>query len=369
MAIPLQVPRLNSNEDQVLVVKLHVQNDDQVEEGALLLEVETTKATAEFRAPAAGRVVDLVVDEGQFVDVGQTIGSIATEAAAPTEVEIGAALPSPPKISAKAKKLAAQYGLDLAVIPARDGRVTGEDVEAAYRRAAGPGQLGGGPAVPALRAVIFGGGGHAAVVLEALQGQGYEIVGCVDDDQSFLGSEVLGGTHVIGSRDLLPGLVDNGVAFAFIGVGGALSSEAREDVFRDLAQLGFRLPPVIHPRAYVSASSRLGAATLVLPGAVVGPRCRIGANVIVNQGAQICHDSIVEDGCHVTPGAVIAGGCRIGSCTVIGMTAAIMLGTSVGRECLIHNGAAVNTDVPDRTEVRRDGSRIVRPTSEDGNNP
>jgi sugar O-acyltransferase (sialic acid O-acetyltransferase NeuD family) len=171
---------------------------------------------------------------------------------------------------------------------------------------------------------------------------------------------VLAGSQVIGPRHLLPDLVADGVAFAFIGIGGATSSRRREDAFRSLAELGFQLPPVIHPRAYVSASSTLGGATLVLPGAVVGPRCRIGSNVIVNQGAQICHDTIVENGCHVTPGAVIAGYCRIGSCSVIGMTASIMLGTSVGHECLIHNGAAVNSDVPDRTEVRRDGTRGPR---------
>ena len=42
------------------------------------------------------------------------------------------------------------------------------------------------------------------------------------------------------------------------------------------------------------------------------------------------------------------------------MTAAVMLDTAIGRSCLIHNGALVNSDVPDETEVRADGTRTRR---------
>jgi sugar O-acyltransferase (sialic acid O-acetyltransferase NeuD family) len=360
MAVPIQVPRLNSNEDQVLVVRLHVRNGDRIEAGSLLLEVETTKATSEITAPCTGIVTDLAVGEGQFVDVGRTIGAIADEAGGvPTAAAPVGLDEVPPRISAKARKLAAEYGLDVEVVPARDGRVTTEDVEA-YRAAVGRDRPARRSPVPDLRAVIYGGGGHAAVVLEAVQGLGYQIAGCIDDDPAMLGADVLSGVKVIGTRDLLPRLVEDGIAFAFIGIGGAISSETREEVFELLAELGFRMPPVVHPRAHVSASSMLGAASVVLPGAVIAPRCRIGANVIVNQGAQICHDTIVEQGCHVTPAAVIAGNCRIGAGTVVGMCASLMLGTSIGRQCLIHNGAAVNSDVPDRTEVHRDGRRFRR---------
>jgi carbonic anhydrase/acetyltransferase-like protein (isoleucine patch superfamily) len=66
---------------------------------------------------------------------------------------------------------------------------------------------------------------------------------------------------------------------------------------------------------------------------------------------------MVGDGCHVTPGALIAGNCRIGPATTIGMGAAVLFGISVGEECLVHNNAAVNTSVPDRTEVFGAGRR------------
>ena len=209
--------------------------------------------------------------------------------------------------------------------------------------------------------MVFGGGGQAAVVVDALTGRGYRIVGCIDDDPQAKDTEVLNGVRVLGDRGLLPGLLSEGVEFAFVGVGGATSNQTRVEIFELLHRLGFRLPVLIHPGACISASSTIGAGTVVLPGAVIGPRCRIGRNVIINQGAQVCHDSVIGDGCHITPGALIAGNCRIGTASTVGMGAAVLFGTRIGDSCLVHNNATVNSNVPDRTEVFGDGRRGIRP--------
>lgn len=358
-ATPVEVPRLNANEDQVLVVRVHVAEGDRVDAGDLMLEVETTKATAEVTAPAAGIVVGLAADEGQFVEVGVPFCRLAETGACPTDAfDAGGA--EPRKITSKARKRAAELGVDLDCLSANAGRVGVQDIEAlagACGRTAVAAPR--GPAEPC--AVVFGGGGHAAVVVDALCGQGYRIVGCIDDDPQAKGIEVLNGIGVLGDRALLPALLSDGIEFAFIGIGGATSNQARCEIFELLRDLGFRLPALIHARAYVSASSTIGAGTLVLPGAVVGPRCRIGSNVIINQGAQVCHDAVVGDGCHLTPGALIAGNCRIGPSSTIGMGAAVLFGTSIGRACLVHNNATVNTDVPDCSEVLGDGRRCHLP--------
>lgn len=351
----VDVPRLNANEDQVLVVRVHVAEGDRVDTGDLMLEVETTKATAEVTAPAAGIVVGLAVKEGQFVEVGVPLCRLAEKAASPLAVSADPGVAAPRKITSKARKRAAELGVDLDRLPAEGGRVSAEDIEALAACGQTASAVVVEPAEP--RAVMFGSGGHAAVVIDALAGQGYRIVGCIDDDPKAKGGGVLNGVGVLGDRTLLPTLLIEGVDFAFIGVGGATSNRARCEIFDLLSNLGFRLPALIHRRAYVSASSTIGAGTVVLPGAVVGPRCRIGSNAIINQGAQVCHDTVVGDGCHVTPGALIAGNCRIGPSSTIGMGAAVLFGTSIGRVCLVHNNATVNTDVPDCSEVFGDGRR------------
>jgi sugar O-acyltransferase (sialic acid O-acetyltransferase NeuD family) len=326
-----------------------------------MLEVETTKATAEVTAPASGIVTDLAVREGQFVDVGVPFCRLGEAGAAradrpdcPDRPDHSVAQ-QPLKITRKARRRAAELGIDLDRIPAGKGRIGVEQIEALAARGQTAKAAPIEPGEP--RAVVFGGGGHAAVVVDALAAQGYRIVGCVDDDPQAKGTEVVNGIGVLGDRAMLPALASDGVEFAFVGVGGATANRARCEVFELLRELGFCLPALIHGRACVSASSTIGAGTIVLPGAVVGPRCRIGSNVIINQGAQVCHDTMVGDGCHVTPGALIAGNCRIGPATTIGMGAAVLFGISVGEECLVHNNAAVNTSVPDRTEVFGDGRR------------
>lgn len=355
-AAPVHIPRLNANEDQVLVVRLHVADGDRVAAGDLLLEVETTKATAEVPAPRAGCVTDLAVREGTFVDVGSVVctladGDATPEAAAPPARE----RPSEPRITAKARRRARELGIDIGAIETTGGRITAADVEA--HASAVPQQARDPNAGHDRRALIFGGGGHAAVLIDALEGHGYALVGCVDDDPALLGRPVLAGIEVAATGAMLADLVRDGIRLAFLGVGGATSNDARMRVFRRLLEAGFDLPPVVHRAATLGQGTTLGAGSVVLAGAVVGPRCRIGANVIVNQGAQVCHDSVIADHAHITPGALVAGSCRIGAGSVIGMGAALLFGVTVGQGCVVHNNASVNSDVPDHTEVHANGRR------------
>src|SRR4051812_7124684 len=52
----ITVPQLNANEDEVLLSGILVQEGEHVHAGAPLCVVETTKATFEIEAPAAGGV-------------------------------------------------------------------------------------------------------------------------------------------------------------------------------------------------------------------------------------------------------------------------------------------------------------------------
>jgi hypothetical protein len=45
------------------------------------------------------------------------------------------------------------------------------------------------------------------------------------------------------------------------------------------------------------------------------------------------------------------------------MAAAVTPATSIGRKCLIRHRAAVDSDVPDNSEVRADGTRRRRATA------
>ncbi|NJO36117.1 MAG: hypothetical protein HC869_26755 [Rhodospirillales bacterium] len=214
-------------------------------------------------------------------------------------------------------------------------------------------------------AVILGGRGHAAAVIEALTGQGITVIGCIDDDPAMLDREVHQGVKVIGPSERLEGLRAEGVRLAYVGVGGIGAhgldeGSIRARVFNLLVAHDFVVPPVVSRDAHVAPGVAIGPGSVVFAGAVVGAECRIGANVLINQGSQVCHGVTIGDHAHITPGATIGGNCRVGRGSIIGMGASILLDVVVGDFAIIHNNAAITGQVPDLTEVYTDGRRFER---------
>lgn len=98
--------------------------------------------------------------------------------------------------------------------------------------------------------------------------------------------------------------------------------------------------------ATVSPDVALGASSVVLHHAHVGPGSHVGRGVIVNTGAVIEHDVTLGDGAHVAPGAVVLGGARIGPGALVGGGARVLPGVTVGEHAVVGAGAVVARDVP-----------------------
>src|SRR3990167_3197611 len=82
-----------------------------------------------------------------------------------------------------------------------------------------------------------------------------------------------------------------------------------------------------HPSAVIS--SEIGAGTVVLENAVIEPGCKIGKHCIINAGALVCHDCILEDYVHIAPGATLCGGVMVGEGALIGAGAIVVTGSSI----------------------------------------
>jgi sugar O-acyltransferase (sialic acid O-acetyltransferase NeuD family) len=198
-----------------------------------------------------------------------------------------------------------------------------------------------------MRIVIVGAGGHARSVIEALRtGEGdVEPVACTDPDPARAGS-ILDGVPVIGNDDDLPGLLRDGVLGACIGLGGTGDNEPRRRLYELVRSLGFELAPIRHGGAQVALSSRLGAGTQVLAGAIVGAGARAGDNVIINTAAVVEHDCRVGDHAHLATGCSLGGGVRVGSGAHVGIGAVVLQGVTVGDRAVVGAGAVVIRDVP-----------------------
>ena len=305
------------------------------------------------------------------MQVGSTLCYIATEgeevAMQPSQPQNGeeAAGVRAPRITVKAGIRAAELGINLEEVPIVGGRIGVAEVEAyAHTLQQAVSARSDVREPTSVRAVVLGGGRHAACVIDALHSSGYELIGCVDSEKP-KGHSVFAGLKVLGPTDLLEQLRQEGIRIAIMGVGGTVDNQPRARLFRKVSEMGFVLPCVIHPEAYVAEGVPIGPGTVVLAKASIGPLCRIGANVLVNQGSIICHHSVVEDHAHIAPGGILAGGCRVGSGSTVGMGATIYVDVTVGAWCLVHNGVSVVADVPDHTTVKSP-EHIVSTTSKEG---
>lgn len=210
----------------------------------------------------------------------------------------------------------------------------------------------------------LGAGGHAKVLVEILRLLGeYEIIGLLDPDAEKWRTQVLG-IPVLGDDDLLPALFAQGVREAFIGLGGVGDTRPRRLLYEKVLQHGFQVPSIIHPRAIISPSARIGPGANIMPGAIINTGVRLGQNVIVNTGAVIGHDCVIDDHVHIATGARLAGAVHVKEGAHIGLGACIRQCLTVGQNSLVGVGAVVVKDIIPGTVVVGVPARVLRETAD-----
>ena len=195
------------------------------------------------------------------------------------------------------------------------------------------------------RCVIFGAGGHAKSVLDALLKDGeLKPVGLLDPDPAKKG-KVLLGVKILGGEELIPELLADGIQTAVLGVGGVCDNSRRAEIFHKAEALGFKVAGVVHPSAVVSPFASVHPSTQILAHTVVGPDAVVGCGTILNTGTLIEHDCRLGEFVHLASGAVLGGGCLIEDFAHIGSGAVLLQGVSVGIGAIVGSGAVVTRNV------------------------
>ncbi|WP_108063709.1 NeuD/PglB/VioB family sugar acetyltransferase [Poseidonibacter lekithochrous] len=167
--------------------------------------------------------------------------------------------------------------------------------------------------------VLVGGGGHCHSIIDVIEQENkYEIIGIVDKSE-LKGNKILD-YEVIASDDELK-TVFTTCTNAVISVGQIESYSIRERIFNNLKFIGFNLPSIISPLAYVSRYSSIDEGTVIMHHALVNANAKIGRNCIINTKALIEHDVIIEDFCHISTSSVVNGGVKIKKGTFFGSNA------------------------------------------------
>lgn len=359
--IPVLVPLLNANEPEARLVEIHVKDGQPVEKGNLLFTIETTKAASDVESPESG-FARLAANEGDILSVGAVLAYI-TETADETVVSHQLSVsshqlsvsdsPTDLRMTKPARALAESLGLDLSSLPT--GRLITESFIRQITKSQNPSITQSHNLAitqsPNAQILLYGAGGHAKSVLEMIQAIGaFRVAGIVDDNPALTGSSVLG-VSVLGTRDALPGLLEQGVFLAANGVGGIINIEIRVKLFELLESYGFAIPTLRHPRATVEPSAQLADGVQVFANAYVGSSAVLHEKCMVNTGAIVSHDCEIGRYTHIAPGCLLAGHVHVGERALVGMGVTTIIGLKIGDGARVGNGAVLLADVPARQIV------------------
>ncbi len=205
--------------------------------------------------------------------------------------------------------------------------------------------------------IVFGAGGHALVVADAIRAGGEEIFGFVDTVAPERKGQMFAGGMIIGGFDDLMELDNADEVEVAIGFG---QCAARYSFVQKMKQHNIALRTVIHPRATVSPSAQLFTGVYVGPGAVIEAMCSIGEGTIVNCGADICHECVIGEAVAVCPGVKIGGRTCVGDKTWLGIGTTIIDKITIGDGCFVGGGAVVVSNMPAGVLIVGVPARIVR---------
>ena len=186
--------------------------------------------------------------------------------------------------------------------------------------------------------LIIGASGHGKVVADiALQMEKWQSVSFLDDDVTIkesMGIEVIGkamdAVNYISEYDI------------FVAIG---NNKTREKMQNDLEEFSTNIPTLIHPSAIIGRQVQLEWGTVVMAGVVINCCTKIGKGCIINTGATIDHDNVIEDYVHISPGVNLAGTVKVGKGTWLGIGSIVCNNISITSRCLIGAGAVVVRDI------------------------
>lgn len=145
--------------------------------------------------------------------------------------------------------------------------------------------------------LIIGAGGHGQVVSEVAEDCGYTDIAFIDDNSE----------KAIGRISDLENFKEE-YADAFIGIG---NNKLREQLLEKIKEIGFTIPVLIHPSAYVSRTCEIQEGVIIEPKAIVNAHSTIMAGCIISVGSIVDHDVTVGKCCHINAGSVLNAGAVI----------------------------------------------------------
>lgn len=189
------------------------------------------------------------------------------------------------------------------------------------------------------KVVIIGAGGHAKVIADIIEKAGDEIIGFLDDNKK-MGTTIIKEYKVIGDLNNRFAMAVTKENLEFIIAIG--DNKKREEISHSP---NLKFYTAIHPSAQIGLDVEIQEGTVIMANTCINSSAKIGKHCIINTGAIIEHDNIIEDFVHISPNVALGGTVKIGKNTHVGIGSTIKNNITICENCKIGAGAVVVKDI------------------------
>ncbi len=189
---------------------------------------------------------------------------------------------------------------------------------------------------------LYGGGGHARVIADALRTRQIRVTSQYEDDLRLI--EDATSAFQAGIMLSEKGSFEAPSSPLIIAIG---KNQIRQSIAKSLKTFNLSYASVTHPSATISDTVSLGEGSVIFSNAVIQVGTEVGMHVIINTSASIDHECKISDFAHISPNATLCGNVTVGEGAHIGAGATVIEGISIGKWSTVGAGAVVIRDVKD----------------------
>lgn len=364
------------NDEKVLIISTHFKNGDEVNEGDVVVEFETSKAIVTIEAEQKGFIF-YECNEGDTVPIGARIGEINSEmrrsglAKKVAVTSSSTETKSEEKViqtlfSSKAKLLMIQYGIEEIVFKGQD-LINEEDVifyvnnkkdkfdDSSLSNISVNSKEVQQTLFRGLKeriVIVCPSKVGMEVILDIIDGQdNLNIVGYVADDDfkekislPFLDCNVFNFPEKINPADY------DGVVIA---MGGSLKSmQFRKKIFEYYSSRGVNFSNLISNKAIICNNVKIGSGNIIGSGVFIGTGSQIGDNNFISYMTVIGHHNKIGANNLFAPGVMMSGLVEIGDDCILTTGVNFIDKVKVGNRVILPLGYNVVSNLPDDTIIK-----------------
>jgi sugar O-acyltransferase (sialic acid O-acetyltransferase NeuD family) len=209
-----------------------------------------------------------------------------------------------------------------------------------------------------LKTYLYGGGGHAKVILDILSKQN-RLVDGIGDDSITQGLTQIHGVPVERTAAILARYKTDEILW-IVAIG---NNQARHAVVDRLSQKGYQFTTAVHPSAQIALGVNILPGTVVMANAVINTDAQIGHHAIINTAATIDHDCVIGDYVHIAPGCSLCGQVMVRTGALLGVGTKVKPAMEIGAWTTCGAGSIVVKSLPPHVVAYGCPARIVHSQS------